>query len=103
MNIVGLICARGGSKGIKNKNLLKINNKYLKCTFEKPDSTKIGHYIPGARIPIISDNLLFQNNNGEPILNLSQHISDEIKDYLKKNNIKNKIIDIISSKDFKKY
>lgn len=51
-------------------NLLKINNKYLKCTFEKPDSTKIGHYIPGARIPIISDNLLFQNNNVEPILNL---------------------------------
>ena len=26
MNIVGLICARGGSKGIKNKNLLKIND-----------------------------------------------------------------------------
>jgi CMP-N-acetylneuraminic acid synthetase len=26
MNIIGLICARGGSKGIKKKNLLKINN-----------------------------------------------------------------------------
>lgn len=26
MNIIGLVCARGGSKGIKNKNLLKINN-----------------------------------------------------------------------------
>ena len=29
MNIVALICARGGSKGLKNKNLLKINNKSL--------------------------------------------------------------------------
>ena len=26
MNIIGLVCARGGSKGIKKKNLLKINN-----------------------------------------------------------------------------
>ena len=26
MNIIALICARGGSKGIKKKNLLKINN-----------------------------------------------------------------------------
>jgi CMP-N-acetylneuraminic acid synthetase len=29
IKIVALICARGGSKGIKNKNLLKINNKTL--------------------------------------------------------------------------
>ena len=29
MNIIGLICARGGSRGIKNKNLLKINNNSL--------------------------------------------------------------------------
>lgn len=29
MNIVALICARGGSKGLRNKNLLKINNKSL--------------------------------------------------------------------------
>ena len=28
-NIIALICARGNSKGIKNKNLLKINNKPL--------------------------------------------------------------------------
>ena len=28
-NLVALICARGGSKGIKNKNLLKIKNKSL--------------------------------------------------------------------------
>jgi hypothetical protein len=74
----------------------------LKCTFEKPDSPKIGHYIPGTKIPILSDDFLFKNNSGEPILNLSWHISDEIKRYLLKNRIKNKVIDVISSKDFRK-
>ena len=29
MNIVALICARGNSKGIKNKNLLKYKNTTL--------------------------------------------------------------------------
>jgi CMP-N-acetylneuraminic acid synthetase len=29
MNIVALICARGNSKGIKNKNLLKFKNTNL--------------------------------------------------------------------------
>ena len=29
MNILGVIPARGGSKEIKNKNLLKLNNKTL--------------------------------------------------------------------------
>jgi CMP-N,N'-diacetyllegionaminic acid synthase len=29
MNILCTICMRGGSKGIKNKNIIKINKKYL--------------------------------------------------------------------------
>ena len=29
MKVLCTICARGGSKGVKNKNLLKINNKSL--------------------------------------------------------------------------
>ena len=29
MNILCTICMRAGSKGLKNKNLMKINNKYL--------------------------------------------------------------------------
>ena len=29
MNILCLICARKGSKGIKNKNMISINNKKL--------------------------------------------------------------------------
>ena len=29
MTILCTICMRSGSKGLKNKNLMKINNKYL--------------------------------------------------------------------------
>jgi hypothetical protein len=83
-------------------SLLKINEKYLKCTYEKPKSPKIGHYIPGTKIPIISDHLLFRDNSSIPIINLSWHIFKEIKDYLRNNNVKNKIINIVSAVDFKK-
>jgi CMP-N-acetylneuraminic acid synthetase len=69
MNIVGLICARGGSKGIKNKNLLKINNISLvgrsilqakKCSlinkiYISTDSTKIAELAKryGALVPFL--------------------------------------------------
>ena len=58
MNIVALICARGNSKGIKNKNLLKFKNtnllgnsilqaKKIKCIkriFVSTDSKKIANF-----------------------------------------------------------
>ena len=31
--------------------------------FEKNDSPKIGHYVPGTKIPIYSDNILKKNKN----------------------------------------
>jgi hypothetical protein len=84
--------------------LLDITNKTIKCVYEKPGSPKIGHYVPGTNIPIISDRILFNlKNSRQPIINLSWHISREIKKYLRLNNINNKIIDIVSSKDFNKY
>ena len=83
-------------------SLLKINEKYLKCIYEKPKSPKIGHYIPGTKIPIISDHFLFRDKSSIPIINLSWHIFKEIKDYLRNNNVKKKIINIVSAVDFKK-
>ena len=68
-NIIALICARGGSKGIKNKNLLKIGKKSLlrisieqakkikaiKKIFVSTDSKKIAREAAkyGAIVPFI--------------------------------------------------
>ena len=42
MNILCTICVRGGSKGVKNKNIKKINNKPLVCyTVEQAIKSKI--------------------------------------------------------------
>jgi hypothetical protein len=64
---------------------------------------KIGHYVPGTRIPIESEKVLFRS--GSPpklILNLAWHISEEVSDYLRKNGYKGDVIDILSPQELKK-
>ncbi len=42
MNILCLICARKGSKGIKNKNVIKIKNKKLiEITIDQAKKSKL--------------------------------------------------------------
>jgi len=82
--------------------LLNINEKVISEVYEKPNSKKIGHYLPGTTIPIKSDNKFLQNKNKiKIIINLAWHINKEIKNYLRKMGFKGKIIDILDSKDFK--
>lgn len=80
-NIVALICARGGSKGIKNKNLLKIKNKTLirlsieqakkiksiKKVFVSTDSKRIAQEAIkyGAIVPFIRPKNLSRDNTPE--------------------------------------
>ena len=46
MNILCLICARKGSKGIKNKNITKIKNKKLiEITIDQAKKSKLFHNI----------------------------------------------------------
>ena len=82
-------------------NLLKIDKDKMNCIFEQNNSPKNFHYAPGTKIPILPDsnmkNILKKNS---VIINFSWHISNEIKKYLKKMNIRNKIINIIEIKDF---
>ena len=81
--------------------LLDLSEKEIFGVFEQRESVKIGHYVPGTRIPIISDdNLKRMINKKMPIINLAWHIKKEIKRYLRKKNIQNKIIDILEKKDF---
>jgi hypothetical protein len=81
--------------------LLGLDEAQISVVYEKPGSMKIGHYIPGTKIPIKSDvELLALADKKKPILNLAWHISKEIKRYLDKNDYVGEIIDILSLDDF---
>jgi D-mycarose 3-C-methyltransferase len=80
--------------------LLNIDESLISAVYEKPGSLKIGHYVPGTRIPILSDDELFMQGNQKPILNLAWHISSEIKNYLKLHNYHGEVLDIINQSDF---
>jgi len=81
--------------------LLALNEKAISAVYEKPGSLKIGNYVPGTRIPILSDDEFFAlQDNKQPLLNLAWHIPEEIRAYMKKNGYDGPIIDILSIKDF---
>jgi len=81
--------------------LLGLNENQVSATYEKPGSMKIGHYLPGTRIPLLSDADLFaKTDQNAPIINFAWHISKEIESYLRNNGYKGKIVDILSKNDF---
>lgn len=81
--------------------LLSLDANSISVVHEKPGSMKIGHYLPGTRIPIGSDNELFkETSRANPLLNLAWHIAVEIRAYLKANGYNGPIIDILGQQDF---
>ncbi|MDA2928582.1 class I SAM-dependent methyltransferase [Acidobacteria bacterium AH-259-O06] len=81
--------------------LLGLNEESISAVYEKPGSLKIGHYVPGTRIPICSDEDLFNlPNKTQPLLNLAWHIPREIRSYLTEHGYTGPIIDIVSAEDF---
>jgi len=81
--------------------LLGLTEESISAVYEKPGSLKIGHYVPGTRIPIISDDILFEEeSHDQPLLNLAWHISDEIRHYLADRGYDGPIIDIVDKSDF---
>lgn len=81
--------------------LLGLDENLISAVYEKPGSLKIGHYLPGTRIPILSDDELFSKEDQSlPLLNLAWHIPFEIRAYLTEKNYKGKIFDILSLNDF---
>ena len=82
--------------------LLGLTNFEIKAVFEKPNSMKNGNYIPGTRIPIISEELMLaMAPPPRPILNLAWHISEEINDYMKTLDEGYVCVDIFSPDEFK--
>jgi hypothetical protein len=81
--------------------LLGLNEEFISAVYEKPGSLKIGHYVPGTRIPVRSDDDLFAlPDKTRPLLNLAWHIPGEVRDYLVKHGYAGPVIDILSAKDF---
>jgi hypothetical protein len=81
--------------------LLGLNEEIISAVFEKPGSLKIGHYLPGTRIPIQSDDDLFLcQDKTLPLLNLAWHIPNEIRAYMNNNSYTGPIIEILSPDDF---
>jgi hypothetical protein len=81
--------------------LLDLDESSISAVYEKPGSLKIGHYLPGTRIPILSDDeLLAMKDKALPLLNLAWHIPSEIRTYLAANGYTGPIIDILSTDEF---
>ena len=76
--------------------LLGLSTEEIECVFEKPGSLKIGHYLPGTRIPIGSDEELFTRlPNTKVLLNLAWHIPTEIDTYLKNHGFNGHLLNIV--------
>jgi hypothetical protein len=81
--------------------LLDLNEDLISAVYEKPGSLKIGNYLPGTRIPILSDDDLFASSDQyAPLLNLAWHIPKEIRTYLVDHGYKGPITDILNAEDF---
>jgi hypothetical protein len=61
---------------------LGISSADMPYIFEQPKSPKIGFYVPGTTIQILSDNDLIESGIERLVL-WSWHISDEVLDYLR--------------------
>lgn len=76
--------------------MLGIDQTMVSAVYEKPQSDKIGHYVPGTRIPILSDESILKDHQADsPILNLAWHITQEIQDYMHIRRYDGKYINII--------
>ena len=81
--------------------LLGLSEQHIQAVYEKPGSMKIGHYLPGTRIEIRSDEELFSMQGQEkPLINFAWHISSEIRKYLADHGYQGQVVDIFSQEDF---
>lgn len=80
--------------------LLGLGETMIDRVYEKPTSAKINHYVPGTRIPIVSDDEFEPATAQGPLLNLAWHIADEIEGYMRSRGYKGEFINIIAPRDF---
>jgi SAM-dependent methyltransferase len=76
--------------------LLDLDESHLSAVYEIKGSIKVGHYVPGTRIPILPEAELFELDKTRPILNLAWHIPSEVRANLESHGYIGKVIDIKS-------
>jgi len=76
--------------------LLQLDEHQIEAVYEKPGSCKINHYVPGTRIPILSDAFFNLRKDSSPLINFAWHISREIHHYMRQLGYTGPIVDIIS-------
>ena len=72
-------------------NFVGLNETIIECICEIKGSHKINHYLPGTRIPILSEEIIFKKKP-DYLLLLSWHISKELINNLRKKGFKGKYI-----------
>ena len=72
-------------------NYVGLDENIIDCILEIDGSYKIGNYIPGKKIPILSEKQLY-NNPPDYVILFSWHITSELKLNLKKKGYKGKFI-----------
>lgn len=72
-------------------NYLGLDQDILDCVVEIKGSYKIGKYIPGTKIPILEESILFKDQPDYALL-LSWHIAEELMSKLKQKGFRGKFI-----------
>lgn len=72
-------------------NYVGLDVGIVDCVLEVPGSHKIGHYIPGTRIPIVEESVLF-SEQPEYALLFSWHIGDDLMQVLRRKGFHGKFI-----------
>jgi len=76
--------------------ILGLDSRSISGVYEKPDSNKVGHLVPGTDIPIFSDDLFFRDNRpGAPVINFAWHIQAEVEKYMRDKGYFGKFINIM--------
>lgn len=76
--------------------LLNLTESHISAVYEIEGSIKVGHYVPGTRIPILPEKDLYLQDMSLPILNLAWHIPDEVRANLKSHDYTGDVLDIKS-------
>ena len=76
--------------------LLDLDASHLSAVYEIKGSIKVGHFVPGTRIPILPEADLFGLDKTQPILNLAWHIPAEVRANLESHGYVGDVIDIKS-------